>query len=75
MRKFGAVLAVGAALLVAGLLSGKAEATSAVRSEALPAMVKKFSLIEKAACAGWGRHCPPGYTWTCGPARCWCRPC
>jgi hypothetical protein len=47
MRKFGVALAVGAALLVAGSLSWKAEATSAVKSEALPAMVKKFSLIEK----------------------------
>ena len=49
MRKFGVALAVGAALLVAGSLSWKSEATSAVKSEALPAMVKKFSLIDKAA--------------------------
>ena len=75
MRKFGVALAVGAALLIAGSLSWKAEATSAVKSEALPAMVKKFSLIEKAACGGWGRYCPPGYTWRCGPNRCACRPC
>src|SRR5262245_4256730 len=49
-------------LLIAGSLSWKAEATSAVKSEALPAMVRKFSLIEKAACGGWGKYCPPGYT-------------
>ena len=71
MRKFAVALAVGAAMLIAGSLS----ATSAVKSEALPAMVKKFSLIEKAACGGWGKHCPPGYTWRCGPVRCACRPC
>ena len=75
MRKFGVALAVGAALLLAGSLSWKAEATSAVKSEALPALVKKFSLIDKAACNGWGRFCPPGYTWRCGPYRCACRPC
>jgi len=75
MRKFGVALAVGAALLIAGSLSWKAEATSAVTSEALPAMVKKFSLIEKAACSGWGKHCPQGYIWRCGPYRCACRPC
>jgi hypothetical protein len=33
MRKFGVALAVGAALLIAGSLSWKAEATSAVKSE------------------------------------------
>jgi hypothetical protein len=75
MRKFGVAVAVGAALLIAGSLSWKAEATSAVKSETLPAMVKKFSLIDKAACNGWGRFCPPGYTWRCGPYRCACRPC
>jgi hypothetical protein len=52
MRKFGVALAVVAALLIAGSLSWKAEATSAVKSETLPAMVKKFSLIDKAACNG-----------------------
>jgi hypothetical protein len=62
MRKFGVALAVGAALLIAGSLSWNADATSAVKSEVLPAMVKKFLLIEKAACGGWGKHCPPGYT-------------
>jgi hypothetical protein len=75
MRRFGVALAVSAALLIAGSFSWKAEATSAVKSETLPAMVKKFSLVEKAACSGWGRHCPPGYTWVCRPVRCWCRPC
>jgi hypothetical protein len=52
MRKFGVALAVVAALLIAGSLSWKAEATSAVKSKTLPAMVKKFSLIDKAACNG-----------------------
>ena len=50
MRKFGVALTVGAILLITVSLSWKAEATSAVKSETLPAMVKKFSLIDKAAC-------------------------
>ena len=75
MRKFGVALAVSASLLIAGSLSWTAEATSVVKSETLPALVKKFSLVEKAACGGWGRHCPPGFYWTCRPFRCWCRPC
>jgi hypothetical protein len=55
MRKFGVALTVGAILLITGSLSWKAEATSAVKSETLPAMVKKFSLIEKAACGRMGQ--------------------
>ena len=39
MRKFGVALAVSAALLIAGSLAWKAEATSAVTSETLPALV------------------------------------
>jgi hypothetical protein len=62
MRKFGVALTVDAVLLITGSLSWKAEATSAVKSETLPAMVEKFSLMEKAACGGWGKYCPPGYT-------------
>jgi hypothetical protein len=74
MRSLELPLAVGAALPIAGSLSWKAEATSAVKSETLPAMVKKFSLIDKATCNGWGKYCPPGSTWKCGPYRCACRP-
>jgi Spy/CpxP family protein refolding chaperone len=29
----------------------------------------------QAACRGFGRHCPPGSRWVCGPAHCWCAPC
>ena len=43
MRKFGVALTVGAILLITVSHSWKAEATSAVKSETLPAMVKKFS--------------------------------
>ncbi len=75
MRKLGVAVAMAALLLIGGSVAWKAEATSAVTSETLPALVKKFSLVEKAACSGWGRHCPPGYTWVCRPVRCWCRPC
>lgn len=37
---------------------------------------KPQALIEKTAYRGFGPHCPPGFTWTCGYyGRCWCRPC
>ncbi|WP_457795781.1 hypothetical protein [Methylocystis sp. S23] len=36
---------------------------------------QSYTPIEKAACQGWGRWCPPGFVRACGPYRCWCRPC
>ena len=75
MRKFGVALTVGAILLITGSLSWKAEATSAVKSEDAARDGQEILAIEKAACGGWGKYCPPGYTWRCGPARCACRPC
>jgi hypothetical protein len=38
-------------------------------------MAKSHSIVEKAACGGWGRHCRPGRTWVCRPRGCWCAPC
>lgn len=77
MRKVRFAVALAAALLVAGLASWKAEATTAAGT-GLPDAVAKYSLIEKAACATYGKHCPPGYTWVCkpnNPNKCWCARC
>jgi hypothetical protein len=42
----------------------------------LKAAAENYTPIEKAACYGWGPHCPPGRTWRCGPyGRCWCARC
>ena len=76
MRKLRFAIALAAALLVAGLASWTAEATT-VGTAGLPNAVEKYSLIEKAACVGYGKHCPPGYTWVCKPNsnKCWCARC
>ena len=47
-------------------------------SEAMPTvgdMAKSHSVVEKAACGGWGRHCRPGRHWVCGRRHCWCALC
>ncbi len=77
MHKVRIAVAVTAALLVAGLMSWNAEATTAAGTAGLPDAIKKYSLVEKAACVGYGKHCPPGYTWVCKPNtnRCWCARC
>jgi hypothetical protein len=74
MRKLTVLLGVTIALLFAGLLSWKAEATTP-GTAGLPALVKDYSLIQKAACGAVGKHCPRGYVWTCQPSRCWCARC
>jgi hypothetical protein len=51
MRKLRFAIALAAALLVAGLASWTAEATT-VGTAGLPDAVEKYSLIEKAACVG-----------------------
>jgi len=69
-------LGVAAAVLFAGGVAWKADATTwRTGTLNLPGAAKTYSPIEKTACTGWGRHCPPGFHWFCGPVRCWCRPC
>lgn len=75
MRNLAIALALAGAALAAGSLGWKAEATMPVQSETLSTMVQKFSQVEQAACRGWGKHCPPGFIWTCRPNRCWCARC
>jgi hypothetical protein len=75
MRKFAIALGITAAVLFAGV-AWKADATT-WRSGTLnlPSAAKNYSPIENTACYGWGRHCPPGFHWFCGPRRCWCARC
>ena len=78
MRKLSIALSVTAAMLLAGGLAGSAEATTwKTTLGGLGATAKNFSpLVQETACSGWGRHCPPGFTWRCNRWRgCWCRPC
>ncbi len=76
MRKLAIALGVTAAVLLAGGLALNADAASwKAGTYNLPSVAKNYSPIEKTACNGWGRHCPPGYHWFCGPMRCWCKLC
>ena len=78
MRKLAVALGVSALVLLAGSLTWNADATTVNwRSGTLnlPGVAKNYSPIDKIACRGWGRHCPPGFTWVCGRRRCWCAPC
>ena len=61
MRKLAIALGVSAAVLLAGGVVWKADATT-WRSETLnlPGAAKNYSPVEKAGCFGWGRYCPPG---------------
>jgi hypothetical protein len=76
MRKLAIALGVAAAMVFAGGLAWKADATPLKTGTLnLPSAAKNYSPVEPAACYGWGRFCPPGYVWRCGPYRCRCRPC
>ena len=55
MGKLTVIIAAAAAMLFAGILVGKSEAMPTVGD-----MAKSHSVVEKAACGGWGRHCRPG---------------
>jgi hypothetical protein len=71
MRKL--TLTLAAAVFVIGsaaIASAQNQGASTLNSQAHNA-----TMIHKTACFGWGRWCPPGMIRTCGPYRCWCRPC
>jgi hypothetical protein len=75
MRKLALAGVVTAAMIGAGFFAWQAEATTPSAAVTLGATAKNYSPVKEIACRGWGRHCPPGFIWRCGPARCWCRPC
>jgi hypothetical protein len=75
MNKVIVAVVLVVTVLLAGLLSWNAEATTSAGIAGLPAAVKNSSLIKKTACAVTGKHCPPGYIWTCNAKKCWCARC
>ena len=78
MRKLVVSTAMAAAILSAGALAWNANAQTSVAAAIIGSANKNFTPIEKAepaACRGWGRHCPPGKVWRCGPRGCWCHWC
>lgn len=64
MRKVLIALAISAAVIGAGMFAWNAEATTSTAAATLGAMGKNYSPVKKAACYGWGRHCPPGFVWS-----------
>jgi len=74
MRKLSILGTAAAVLLSVGLIGSSANAAPAP-SNSLPNAARNFSPIKETACQGYGRWCGPGWVRSCGPYRCWCRPC
>jgi hypothetical protein len=74
IRKLTIALAVAALVLGSMVLSASAQ-TQQPGAASLQAQARNATPIHEAACRGFGRHCPPGSHWVCGPMRCWCAPC
>jgi hypothetical protein len=68
------VISLASAALLLGSLAFSAQAQTQ-GAATIHAQSQNATIIHKAACVGFGRHCPPGRHWVCGPARCWCAPC
>jgi len=78
MRKLVVTTAMAAAILSAGALAWNANAQTSLAAAIIGSANKNSTPTEKAepaACRGWGRHCPPGKVWRCGPRGCWCHWC
>ena len=78
MRKLLATFLAITAILLAGILTFKAEAQTSRGAAAIPAQAQNFTPIEKAACGPYrGRFCGPYHHWVCGPygRHCWCAHC
>jgi len=67
-------MSVAAAALLFGTVVVSAQAQTQ-GAAAINTQAQNATIIHKAACGGFGRHCPPGMHWVCGPNRCWCAPC
>jgi hypothetical protein len=76
MRKLALTLTAAALALGMTALTASAQ-TQSPGAASLHAQANNFTpVVKHVACGGWGPHCRPGWTWTCGPyGRCWCRRC
>jgi hypothetical protein len=75
MRKLVIALVATAAMLFAGSVMWKADATTGTGTQGLPATAKDYSLVDTVACRFSGPTCPIGYTRVCRLVRCWCARC
>jgi hypothetical protein len=73
MRKL--TMTLSAAALMLGTMAIAANAAPSQNASSFRIQIQNATPIEKAACRGFGRYCPPGFVRACGPYRCWCRPC
>jgi len=75
MKKLTLTLAASALVLAATALTASAQ-THQFGTSLHGQIQNATPIVQQAACRGFGPHCGPGFTWTCGPyGRCWCRPC
>jgi hypothetical protein len=69
-------MTLAAAALMLGSMAMGASAQTHQFGSGLHAQIQNATpIVTQAACRGFGPRCGPGFTWTCGPYRCWCRPC
>jgi len=75
MRKLTMTLTV--ATLALGMMTWQAGAqTQRAGAASMHALAQNATpIVQQTACQGWGPYCRPGFVRTCGPFRCWCRPC
>ena len=73
MRKVMLCLAIAVLFAASAALTADAQTSRGANNVATAA--QNFTLIEPAACRGWGPYCRPGFTRVCGRFRCWCRRC
>jgi hypothetical protein len=76
MRKLAIALGVTAAVVFAGSLAWKADATTLSSGAVhLPSAAKNYSPVEKGWLPGAGAGVVGGWDKVCGSLRCWCVPC
>jgi hypothetical protein len=83
MTKYLLVLGMTSAMMLAGVLMWKAEATPLAGASTSLAVIKSYSAVQKAGCVFGTSRCPAGTKWACtkftgptGPVKkCVCRPC
>ena len=63
MTKFFVSLAIAAAIVCAGALTWKAQATPAAGAKQIATSAFSIRDVQNAACRGRGAHCPPGFVW------------
>lgn len=74
MKKLAMTLTAAAFVFGSMALVASAQ-TQQPGAASLHGLAQNATPIQKAACGGWGRWCPPGRHRVCGPMRCWCAPC